>query len=73
MKNDIYELSESLYEFAQIPNFPYVIEDLKNMVEDEDWTYHNTSTASTYPILENYINNTYKRIAIEKRSLIPKT
>lgn len=67
MKNDIYELSESLYEFAQISNFPSVIEDLKNMVEEEDWTYHNTSTTSTYPILENYIKNTYKRIAIEKK------
>lgn len=67
MKNDMYELSESLYDFAQIPNFPGVIEDLKNIVEDEDWTYHNTATSSNYPVLENYVNNTYRRIAIEKK------
>lgn len=67
MKNDIYELCESMYDFAQIPDFPNVISDLKNIVEDEDWTYHHTSSNSAYPILENYINNTYKRIAIEKK------
>jgi len=67
MKNDMYELTESLYDFAQIPNFPNVIEQLKNIVEDEDWTYHHSISTSTYPILENYINNTYRRIALEKK------
>lgn len=67
MKNDIYELTEDLYGFAQIPNFQGVINDLKNMVTDEDWGYHYTHTISPYPILENYIKNTYKRIAMEKK------
>ena len=67
MKNDIYDLCESLYEFAQIPNYSDVIENLKNLVEDEDWSYHHTHSQSSYPILENYINNTYKRIAMEKK------
>ena len=67
MKNDVYDLSDNLYSFAQIPSFSTVIKDLKDMVEDEDWTYHNTPATSSYPILENYINYTYKRIAIEKK------
>lgn len=67
MKNDMYELTDSLYDFAQIPNFSNVIETLKNIVEDEDWTYHHTSTSSNYPILENYINYTYRHIATEKK------
>ena len=40
MKHDMYELPESLYEFAQINDFHGVIEDLAAMAEDEDWKYH---------------------------------
>ena len=68
MKNDMYELPESLYEFAQIPDFHNVIGVLEGMAEPEDWTYHSTSTPGIqFPILENYVNNTYKRIAVEKK------
>ena len=66
MKNDMYELPESLYEFAQISDFHGVIEDLAAMAEDEDWNYHNTASASNLPILENYIRNTYIRLSREK-------
>ena len=41
MKNDMYELPDTLYDFAQIPNFHTVIEDLANLAEAEDWNYHN--------------------------------
>ena len=34
MKHDMYELPESLYEFAQINDFHGVIEDLAAMAED---------------------------------------
>ena len=39
MKNDAFELPESLYEFAQITDFPKVIENLSDLAEKEDWTY----------------------------------
>lgn len=68
MKNDIYDLPESLYDFAQIPDYHNVIQQLSNMAESEDWSYHSTPMVGTnIPILENFINNTYKRIAIEKK------
>lgn len=67
MKNDILDLPESLYEFAQISNFHSVIEDLAKLAEDEDWKYHNQSSGSNLPILENYIRNTYIRLSREKK------
>ena len=54
MKCDVFDLPESLYEFAQIADFYGVIEDLANLVEDEDWNYHNTlGTTTDFPILEH--------------------
>lgn len=67
MKRDMYELPESLYEFAQINNFHGVIEDLASIAEDEEWNYHNTVSKSSLPILENYIRNTYIRLSREKK------
>lgn len=67
MKHDMYELPESLYEFAQINDFHGVIEDLAAMAEDEDWNYHNATSTSNLPILENYIRNTYIRLSREKK------
>ncbi len=68
MKRDMYELPENLIDFAQIPYYRSTIEDLANFVEDEDWNYHNPpSSSSDYPILENYIRNTYTRLSREKK------
>ena len=67
MKKDMYELPDSLYDFAQIPDFHRNIAQLAGMAEQEDWTYHKTKSQLQFPILENYVNNTYKRIAIEKK------
>lgn len=68
MKNDMYELPDTLYDFAQIPNFHTVIEDLANLAEAEDWNYHNQTDPQTdYPILENYLRNTYIRLARERK------
>lgn len=68
MKNDMYDLPESLYSFAYIPNFHAVVAGLANMVELEDWNYHNQVDPQTdYPILENYVRNTYIRLAREKK------
>ncbi len=69
MKRDALDLPDSLYDFAQIPNYPKVIEQLSFIAEAEDWSYHGTSCAATssFPILENYISNTYRRLATEKK------
>lgn len=68
MKHDMYELPESLYDFAQIPDFRGTIENLANLAEDEDWNYHHTAySTSDFPILQNYIRNTYIRLSREKK------
>mgnify|MGYP000235013551 CR=1 FL=1 len=71
MKNDVYDLPDDLSSFAQIISFPKVIEDLAEQAEEEDWTYRNTAAYNNstikFPILVNYINNTYRRLAIEKK------
>lgn len=48
MKRDIYDLPDSLYEFAQFSDFRATIEDLALLVEDEDWNYHQTEASSDY-------------------------
>lgn len=68
MKNDLYELPELLYDFAQIADYHNAIQQLCALVEPEDWAYHSIAMPGTnLPILENYINNTYIRIAREKK------
>ncbi len=67
MKRDPYDLPENLYDFAQIPDFQAVIEELAKLAECEDWNYHNTPSNTPYPILANYVRNTYIRLAREKK------
>ncbi|MBR6258991.1 MAG: DUF3825 domain-containing protein [Oscillospiraceae bacterium] len=68
MKRDMYDLPDTLYDFAQFQDYRLTIKELASLVEDEDWKYHNTqSAASDYPILENYIRNTYTRLSREKK------
>lgn len=66
-KNDKYELPEDFGDFAFMPKFKENIEELSELAEEEDWSYKNTPSDSDYPILENYIRYTYKRIAEEKK------
>ena len=66
-KNDKYDLPDVFSEFAFMPRFDEHIESLASLAEPEDWTYHNKQTESKFPILENYIKYTYKRIAEEKK------
>lgn len=67
VKNDRYDLPEEFIDFAFMPKFDENIRQLKLIAEDEDWAYQNTPTDSEYPILENFIKYTYKRIAEEKK------
>ncbi|MCK0135984.1 DUF3825 domain-containing protein [Arenibacter sp. S6351L] len=65
MRNDKLDLPENLHQFAFLPRFSENIEFLANLSEDEDWKYHHTE--SDFPILENYIKYTYRRLAEEKK------
>lgn len=68
MKNDMYELPDNMYNFAQFSNYHSAMYTLESLAEQEDWNYKNIKAPDTdRPILENYFNNTYKRIAIEKK------
>ncbi|HET6992787.1 MAG TPA: DUF3825 domain-containing protein, partial [Bacteroidia bacterium] len=67
MKNDKYDLPEHFHQFAFAPRFDDNIKFLANFIEEEDWKYHNTPSDTEYPILENYIKYTYKRLAEEKK------
>ena len=66
-KNDKYDLPEDFGDFAFMPKFKENIKELADLAEEEDWAYKNTPCDSDYPILENYIRYTYKRIAEEKK------
>lgn len=50
-----------------MPKFDENIAHLASIAEDEDWSYQNTQTYSGFPILENFVKYTYKRIAEEKK------
>ncbi len=71
-KNDKYELPEDFTEFAFMPKFKENIKELAELAEEEDWSYKNSPSDSNYPILENYIRHTYKRIAEEKKVALSK-
>lgn len=67
MPKDPYALPGSLYDFAFIPRFDERINQLKELAEQEDWDYQNTESEQQNPVLRNYLNYTYKRIAEEKK------
>jgi hypothetical protein len=62
-----YSLPDNFREFAFMPKYEKDIEDLEQLAETEDWGYTHTKSTSQFPILENYIKYTYKRIAEEKK------
>jgi hypothetical protein len=50
-----------------MPRFGDDIEILAKLAEPEDWEYRHAPTSHTHPVLRNYINYTYQRIAEEKK------
>lgn len=72
MNNDIYDLPDHFHQFSFTPRFADNISFLADFAEDEDWKYHNTETDNDteYPILENYIKYSYKRLAEEKKDCL---
>lgn len=68
-----YDLPENFREFAFMPKWESDIAFLANeLAEHEDWGYKNTVSPTPYPVLENYIRYTYKRIAEEKKVAVTK-
>lgn len=66
-QNKPYDFPQSFYDFAFMPKFDESIQLLKNLSENENWDYQNTSNSENNPILKNYIKYTYQRIAEEKK------
>ncbi|PYS49804.1 MAG: hypothetical protein DMG13_22595 [Acidobacteria bacterium] len=58
---------EDFFDFAFVLAIDERLEQLKNMVEDEDWTYQHTTNEHPYPILFNYVRYTYRRVAEENK------
>ncbi|MCK2167089.1 DUF3825 domain-containing protein [Thalassospira xiamenensis] len=69
-KNSAYDFPQDFYDFAMMPRFDDSLEFLRNLAEPEDWNYKNTEATHPNPILRNYINYTYQRIAEEKKLAI---
>ncbi|MGI4762787.1 MAG: DUF3825 domain-containing protein [Janthinobacterium lividum] len=65
--NDKLDLPDNFGSFCFMPKFKHNIETLASLAEKEDWAYNKNNSSSTFPILENYIKYTYKRIAQENK------
>ena len=66
-KNKAYDFPEAFTDFVMMPRFATDIDALAALAEPEDWDYKNTPSLHPHPILRNYINYTYQRIAEEKK------
>jgi len=67
-----YDLPNEFRDFAFMPRFSSDIESLARLAEPEDWAYRETPTDHPYPVLENYVRFTYRRIAEEKKVSVTK-
>ena len=65
-----YHFPEYSYEFAFMPKFSEDIESLACLAEPEDWEYQYVDSQYRKPILRNFFNFTYQRIAQEKKIAI---
>ena len=66
-KNKPYDFPEAFQDFVMMPKFGSDIDNLATLAEPEDWEYKNTPVQHPHPILRNYVNYTYKRVAEEKK------
>jgi len=54
VKNDKYDLPDSLYDFAQISDYPKVIARLSSIVETEDWVFQKTRFPAPYNTMPDF-------------------
>jgi hypothetical protein len=57
----------ALFDLAFFPALNDKLDDLANLAEQEDWNYQHTTTTHHKPILYNYLQYTYKRLADEDK------
>lgn len=58
---------EDLFDFAFLPEIDDRLQELATEAEKEDWEYHRAESPHPYPILYNYIKQTYHRLAEETK------
>ena len=58
---------DKMFELIRFSGLNARLTDLQEIVETEDWGYQNTSTTHHLPILYNYLNYTYSRLAEEDK------
>lgn len=74
MRHDKTDFTDDFFDWAYVKNYQDVLKDLAELAECENWQYiNNPSTYSNYPILDNYLKYTYKKIAKEKKISFDKT
>ncbi len=74
MKNLKTDFPADFFDWAHIPSYQDKLAELSNLAEPEDWQYKNHPATNTgFPILDNYLKFTYKRISKEKKIEFDKT
>ena len=58
---------DDLFAFAFISAMDDRLDELRQLAEEEDWTYQHTPSEHPYPILYNYFRYTYRRVAEENK------
>lgn len=62
-----YEFPDDSTEFAVFPKYMEQVEALAKLAEPENWDYKHSKTVAKFPILRNYLEYTYRRLAYEKK------
>jgi hypothetical protein len=61
---------ERLFDLIYIPNMDDKLDELVELAETESWDYQNTIDTHRHPILFNYLQYTYSRLASENKVVI---
>jgi hypothetical protein len=61
---------QDLFDLVFIPHMDGRLDELAAMAEAEEWDYQRTQTQHNKPILFNYLQHTYKRLAEEEKIVV---
>lgn len=61
---------DTLYDFAYFPNIDDKLEELAKLAEPEAWAYKYTKSEHRFPVLFNYLQQTYKRLSDEGKIVV---
>jgi hypothetical protein len=62
--------TDKLFDLIYIPVMDEKLDELANLAESENWDYQNTDSKNKLPVLFNYIQYTYSRLAQENKITI---